>query len=547
MNRLLERMFENRGYSKDMIISMDEPLGGKLLDIDLFCSVLHQAYLNHDPVVILSDFDMDGIMGGVIGYAGLAELGFSVSLFCPDPSEGYGFSKKTIDRLLSEFSNTKVIVTADTGISELDSISYAKSLGMTVLVTDHHVQKQVSAADVIVDPSRLDEVYPNPGICGACVLYFCLKEYAALYGTLFQQEQIDRLCLFAGIGTVSDMMPLLHGNRQLVRESLSLFRIVANHGNGIPIPGTDVYQRAFYGIRVLYLLFGTHNISCKDESFYGFYLAPMFNSVKRMSGSMEQAFGVFFGQDPYRSAEYLWNLNEERKEALKFYRKDLDQLDQPYKPYVYFSNAPAGVVGLLAGELSRDTGLPCVVLNANTLTGSGRSPSWYPFLDQALSENFHVAGHNQAFGLSLQKEDECARFFDFISKDVDVFLSSTDIQTAVPDFVISYYGDGDVGLEPDVLADYLFELENYRPFGNSFPEPFVQLRFPLFRDSILYMGAQKEHAKIVIPGGIQVVLFHQSELLNTYKDGAKLSVFGHLCWNVFAGIMTLQFMGHIDR
>ena len=203
MNRLLERMFENRGYSKDMIISMDEPLGGKLLDIDLFCSVLHQAYLNHDPVVILSDFDMDGIMGGVIGYAGLAELGFSVSLFCPDPSEGYGFSKKTIDRLLSEFSNTKVIVTADTGISELDSISYAKSLGMTVLVTDHHVQKQVSAADVIVDPSRLDEVYPNPGICGACVLYFCLKEYAALYGTLFQQEQIDRLCLFAGIGTVA--------------------------------------------------------------------------------------------------------------------------------------------------------------------------------------------------------------------------------------------------------------------------------------------------------------------------------------------------------
>lgn len=566
VNKLIAKTFENRGIEcpEAYMSEINNPEHDSLKDIDVLCTHLHNIYESHKHIVILPDFDTDGIMSGVIGFAGLSELGFRVSLFVPDPADGYGFTPDTIKRLLDEYPDVDAILTCDVGVSCLEGIDYAVTQGVEVLVTDHHIQSTLSAdtisANVVVNPMRVDESYEHPQICGAYVLYQCLQRYADCYHTALECEQINRLRVFAGVGTISDSMPILYENRQLVRDAVNICRLFFTGGSDFAVNavyGCQTYCRAFYGLtKILDMFSDTGVVLSSDditESFFGYYLAPMLNSVKRLCGDMSKAFGVFFGSDVDNDICYLYDLNRQRKNLVKDKFNEIYDGDQPFAPYIYISDAPSGILGLLAMKIMNKTGLPTVVVSevGTSYKGSGRSPLWYPFLTTVTNaQNVYVAGHEHAFGVDITDISELEQLYDFLSNDVsNIIEDNPDIITTEPvyDFVIATDGSGDINIDLFLFGEYLGELEWYQPFGVCFSEPVIKLRFRASEGVWSVMGSTKQHLKILLPHGFEVLCFNQASFINMADAGGMVEVIGHLSANEFNGHYTINFIGEFKK
>ena len=552
MNQLIAKTFENRGYSTEFLLDMNNSLHKPLMDIDAMCQELHYIKTNGLNITVLPDFDTDGIMSGVIGLAGLAELGFNVSLFIPDTSEGYGFDERTIDKLMSNYPNTQAIISCDVGITCHSGIKRAKDLGLKVLITDHHIEKEKCEGDVVVNPMRCDETYEHPFICGAYVFYQVLKRYAQLYANAFAVEQIRRLRVFAGIGTVSDIMPVLYENRKLLKDSICISRLMYSNGNSIIIKhmiGNEIYRRAFYGLHCFYKMLASYgkisDTKSIDEDLYGFYVAPIFNSVKRMDGDMSRAFGVFFGGSPSEDAEYLYNLNIKRKSAVDQYMTDLFTHKQPYAPLVYITDAPKGILGLIANSILNRDEKPVIVVNVDgdIISGSGRSPEWFPFMSTAVECGFEAAGHNAAFGIHFNGVEELERFINIITERIESTLETVSLTPFKPDFVISVDSKGDTGIDIDLFDDYLYEIDYYKPFGKSFPAPCIKLTFEAKSATVFTLGSNKQHVKFSLPYGFDVLCWNQAERLSEFSNAHSFEILGHLSKNEYNDLTTMQFIG----
>lgn len=558
MNRLIQRTFENRGYTEDFLREINVSTYDTLKDIDTLAVRLKEIHDEGIAITVYPDFDFDGIAAGSTGFAGFSELGFKVNLYVPNPSEGYGITPDTISDLMMKYPDTKVIITCDTGISGYEAAKYCKSIGVELLVTDHHTQEASIDANIVVNPMRMDETYAHPRICGAFVMYQVLQYYADLYCNSFTQDQIRRLRVFAGIGTISDTMPLLYENRQVVKDAILICRLV--YGDGSPesivnIPGCDIYRRAFWGIYQAMKVCEDYGIiksaDSIDEDFFGFYLAPIFNSTKRMNGDMNKTFGVFFANEPYRNMDYLFQLNAKRKELVERECNAILEADQPYAPYVYFTTANPGVLGLLAMKLMSRTGLPTFVLrddgksaDGNRYHGSGRAPEWFPCITN-LKDVISIAGHEFAFGCGISNETSLERFVRIINHDIPEALASADLQEDVPDFIIATDWSADTGIDIGLFDDYLNELETYRPFGKDFPAPLVKFIFSN-KDVIEWkaIGKAKQHLKISFVNGFDVLCWNQAHLI-TQKDSFDThTVMGHLGRSEFQGVMSVNFEGN---
>jgi single-stranded-DNA-specific exonuclease len=305
---------------------------------------------------------MDGIMSGVIGVAALAQLGFSVELYVPDPSAGYGFDERTIDDLMHKHPKTAAILTCDTGIGCRAGVIHAKRrYGVRVLVTDHHVENVASTtadvADACVDPCRVSDPYPMKAICGAHVMWKVMCRYAETYRPL-EVERIHLLRVFAGLGTISDMMDLAHENRQLVRDAVSVCRLLWSfdwYREMVVTGACPSFRLAFDGLIAVLRVWTEkvddddkgHKISRSrdiDENFFGYYVAPMFNAAKRLDLDMLWPFGLFMGWygsccDAFGVAKYLYVANNSRKDTVQLYLQRLHESEaagaQPFAPYAY--------------------------------------------------------------------------------------------------------------------------------------------------------------------------------------------------------------------
>lgn len=567
-NRLTARLFENRGWTNDMVRSWENGAHRSVLDSDRLVDELYEFRRTQAELTLLTDFDMDGIMSATVGLAGLAELGFNVNLYIPNHKDGYGFTPRTIGDLIAKHPNTRGILTADVGISANDGVTAAKDLGIRVFVTDHHKQdKKLPIADVIVDPMRDDDGYEHPAICGAHVLYQVIMQFARKYENAYVQEQIRRLRVFAGIGTVSDSMPLRFENRALVRDAIAICRLVYSEGSDFVVRhmyGHALYQSAFRGLYKVLKKFEVSGVLKSsndiDADFFGFYLAPMFNSVKRIGApwDMARAMGVFFERDPEAvdgHVDYLYDLNKKRRIMVREYTDDLRESvqegGQPYAPYLYISDAEPGILGLLATQCVTDTGLPCVVItnDKGRWKGSGRSTPWYPFMTRARDEGgFHVAGHDSAFGIGFRSTTDFAKFRDFVREDAAKAKASMDASQyeVRPDFVIDHDGGGDTVIDIMLFLEFLDECERLKPFGAGFQKPYIELRFRSDDSEWTRIGNMKQHLKIRLAHGFELLAFNQGHLADLKDRKRDWRAYGELGVNVFRGVQTVQFIGDLD-
>ena len=560
MNSLTELFLSRRGLDKKSLKSINEPLRGTLKDMDKAISVLKSWKDRGLKVVVLPDFDMDGISAGIVGLAGLSELGFECELFEPDPSSGYGFDGAVIDELIAKHTGVGAIITCDVGISCVDGVKRARSRGLEVIVTDHHKEdvdrSTLGLANVCVNPCRADETYPLPQICGAYVLWQVLMAYAKQYGTSSEIEQISRLRVFPAIGTISDTMPIIHQNRQLVRDGMAIMRMSwscqDSWFDGV-LQGHDNYRAAFVGIAsVCDSWFGANklkSIDDVDESFVGFYMAPAFNACKRMGEPLSTAFSVFSVDGGSEcAANRLIEVNDERKalveeESEKMWSSSVEGL----APYVFVVDAPSGILGLLAAKGLQVYGRPCVVVRQasdGSLHGSARAPLWYPFITRARKHCASAAGHEGACGVSFDSMQQLCEFATWIAQDVEVVLANTPDSALGQEYdvVISVYGDGDCGLDVPLISEFVNDLEGMRPFGRGFEAPHVLLRFDASEATWCIIGSERQHCKAILPYGVPVLLWNRADICEGGSPEGVFEVEGRFSFNEFLGDISLQFV-----
>ena len=178
VNRGLTDVEEMRQYLYGTLKDLYDPLLMK--DMQKAVALMKEAKEKNQKIAIASDFDCDGIFSGYILWKGLTRLGFDCWIYTPDRVlEGYGLNERIVDEATSE--GRQLMITCDNGIAAGKEIAYAKSKGMTVIVTDHHeVQESMPEADAVLDPKREDETYPFSRLCGGGVAY---KFICALYDT----------------------------------------------------------------------------------------------------------------------------------------------------------------------------------------------------------------------------------------------------------------------------------------------------------------------------------------------------------------------------
>lgn len=582
MNTLMQCVLSNRGWTEAKFQEINTEPHAVPKDVDKLCLILKYYHDTQAKVVLLTDYDMDGLSAGVLGYAGLAELGFNVSLYLPVVSEGYGFHSHTIDKIKQQYPDVQCIVTADTGITCYDGVLRARELGIDILVTDHHKASGILHANVVVDPARIEDTESYTFTCGAAVLYQVLLYYAKHYATAYHTSQIRRLCVFAGLGTVSDGMTVYYENRRLILDALHILEYVYNDDNAdavLNIQGCNTYRQAFYGLYVLlHEMKKANNFVLQanpvklQEDFIAFYIAPLFNSIKRMDGDVRLAYGIFFESSPHAKVQALLALNEARKCSVEEKWADLieDRFPQPWAPYVYITDADSGIRGLLAQKMLEVTGKPVMVVASdgrNGYEGSGRCPYWYPFLDVACSEHWQAAGHNPAFGIGFDSEKGVEALIAFLEKSIPEYEPTDTV--FVPDFYMSMFGTGQLDYDIATIVEYLNELPTFRPFGSGFSEPEGVLEIDTSACQFSIMGKKSNHLKVLLPQGVEVICWNQADVVRGHLQRVEpdrndpdaplkpyyiskdlplcMRIVGKFQYGSFRGMQSVQFYGTIQE
>jgi len=176
----VQNILINRGYktkeeineflSCDINSLLDTSL---MKDADKGADIIISAIKNKEQIIIVGDYDCDGVCATAFGMITLKKIGANVNYYVNDRFvDGYGISCSVIDNILNQYPDTKLIITCDNGISAVEAVDYAKKKGLKVVITDHHEPGDIiPAADAVIDPKQKDDTYPFKELCGAGVMF----------------------------------------------------------------------------------------------------------------------------------------------------------------------------------------------------------------------------------------------------------------------------------------------------------------------------------------------------------------------------------------
>ena len=373
-----------------------------LLDSDRLTDILVQKISEQKKIRVIGDYDIDGVMSTYILYKGITRCGGSVDFQIPDRmKDGYGINDHLIEQ--ADEAGIDTIITCDNGIAAIGEIAHAKSLGMTVLVSDHHEipyteergerHYKRSEADAIVNPKQMECTYPYKNLCGAAVAW---KVIQILYEKcdIAVEESYDFLENVA-FATVGDVMDLTDENRILVREGLKRIHTTMNPG-----------------MRALIL---QNKLEPEQISSYhfGFVLGPCINASGRLE-TAKIALNLFLQEDVKKASEIaaeLVDLNAQRKdmtaEGVELAMQQVEEGNTGEKVLVvYLPDVHESLAGIIAGRIREACHKPTFVLTKSEdgVKGSGRSIEAYSMYEelckcQELFTKF--GGHPMAAGLSL--------------------------------------------------------------------------------------------------------------------------------------------------
>ena len=474
---LTARLLVNRGVDSaekaDFYLNgglKDLPDPALLKDAAKAADLLVLALKGGRSVAVASDYDVDGLFAGQILKESLTALGFRVKVFTPNRiEEGYGLNRRIVDEAVS--FGAGVLITCDNGIASVEEVAYAKELGLSVIVTDHHEPQEVGipAADEVIDPKQPDCPYPFDGICGAVV---ALKLMQLLYRRLGRDENalLEKMLPYAAIATVADVMDLTEENRIIVRLGLEALSRTENEGLKALIRGQGLEGRPVTAYHI------------------GFVLGPCFNAAGRLE-TVQPAQELLEAKGPAaeKLAGELILLNQERQRLTNEGLAQAESLIAGEAPekilVVHLPDVHESVAGIIAGRLKERYHRPALVITGRgeACKGSGRSVEIYNLFEhlEACAELFdRFGGHAMAAGFSLPEEN-IARLRTRLNDECG--LSEEDLTPVV---------SLDAAMPPEYATpERIREWDALAPFGKGFARPLFG-RCGLELQSIRVLGAR---------------------------------------------------------
>lgn len=382
------------------LLAGEEELSDPMLltDMDKACARILEAIDKEQTIVVYGDYDVDGVTATALLYQHLKGMGASVKCMLPSrEGDGYGLSKNAIQSIYDK--GCQLIVTVDNGISALEEAEFAASLGVDLIVTDHHLPHDaLPKAVAVVDPRRADDHSPFKGLCGAGVAF---KLCAALDGCP-PEEMLDYCGDLAAVGTVADVMPLTGENRTLVKAGLKLLQ-----------------QTDRPGISALLEEVGLEGKPITAEN-VSYAIAPRINAAGRMDNAVT-ALQLVLCEDEERAEELAHKLNEinvarqeTEQEIVKAAQEQLDAepaILEDRVILIWGRDWHPGVIGIVASRLVEKTGRPVIVVSVDEHgegKGSGRSVQGFNLHECIASCEdilLRFGGHAMAAGLSVREEN----------------------------------------------------------------------------------------------------------------------------------------------
>ncbi|PRT62711.1 single-stranded-DNA-specific exonuclease RecJ [Streptococcus anginosus] len=491
----------------------------ELHDMDKAVTRIRQAIENYEQILIYGDYDADGMTSASIVKEALEQLGAECQVYLPNRfTDGYG-PNASVYKYFIENQGISLIVTVDNGVAGHEAIELAQSMGVDVIVTDHHsIPEGLPDAYAIVHPEHPEAEYPFKHLAGCGVAF-------KLATALLEEVQVELLDLVA-IGTIADMVSLTDENRILVKYGLSVLKNT---------------QRI--GLQDLFKIVGIQENEV-DEETVGFQIAPRLNALGRLDDpnpAIELLTG--FDEEEARDIALMINQkNEERKEIVqKIYdeAKTMIDLNKPVQVLAGKGWNP-GVLGIVAGRLLEELHQPVIVLNIeNDLAkGSARSieaVDIFEALDPHRDLFVAFGGHAGAAGMTLE-----ASKLEALSQVLVAYIEDNQVDLSTKN---ELFLDEELSL-PDLTLETLKNFEKLAPFGMDNKKPVFYLKdFKV--ENARTMGAGNTHLKLKISQAnvaFEVVAFGLGNLATEFSQTNNLELAVTLSVNKWNGQTSLQLM-----
>lgn len=478
-------------------------------------SRLLKAIRNKEKIIIYGDYDADGITSVVILYKFIKEITPDIDYYIPDRiEEGYGLKITAIDNFRK--NNVGLIITVDCGISDIEQIAYAQSLGIDTIILDHHeISGPLPPSVASINPNREDCTFPFKGLAGVGIAYNFL---IALRGTLSKEgfwenknyPNLKEYLDIVALGTIGDIAPLIDENRIFTKIGLELITTGRRPG-----------------IKALKEVSGVDNQTI-DSFKASFSLIPRINAAGRIASPAE-AVKLLLTDDFSEArvlAEKLDSYNRQRQLMEKKILSDIietindDSSIEKKNALVFASDKwHPGIIGIVASRLVELYNRPAFVISLNNGVGkgSGRSVSGfniYRGLHQCAHLLLSFGGHYHAAGISIKEEN--------ISEFAGLFDEITGSHFELPDVSSQITIDSECSIE-NINHDLIAQLELLAPFGSRNPEPLLYAR-NIKASSLIIVG--NNHLKMWVNNNgpaIDSIWFNMGRHLDSL-NGAVLDI-----------------------
>ncbi len=531
LNKLLALVLSNRGIEGKDLKKYLEPTRSDFYDPFLMPDMekaverILKAIENKEKILIYGDYDVDGITSTTVLKSFFRDRGIATLEYIPNRlNEGYGLNKEAIKKI-SELK-VNLVITVDCGITAIEEIDYANSLGMDVIVTDHHEPgEKLPNTIAVVDCKRKDNIYPFRELAGVGVAFKLCQAISIKLG-LEEKEYLKYLDIVA-VGTIADVVPLIDENRVITKLGMKLLNVTKN-----------------YGLKALINLSGFSKI---DSTTVAFGIAPRLNACGRM-GHAYEALNLLFSNNINEAIENAKNIIEYNTQRQSLEKKIYDEaITMIEKENIKELNSIVlggndwhhGVVGIVASRITELYYKPCILVcfenNEDIGRGSGRSIQGFD-LHQALMkcddilENF--GGHTMAIGLSIKKEN-----IDLLQEKVEEIANKYNIKDMIPIINI----DALINID-EITKEMVESLRILEPLGEANKLPiFAFEKLKIINIRSLSDG---KHIKLTLKSENNTIVdsigFNLGYFINEIKIGDLINIAGNLEINSFNGMENIQ-------
>ena len=522
LNRGLSDAADAKLFLDKSLLSIHSPM--LLKGMNEACERIKQAQINHEKITVYGDYDVDGVTSTTLLVLYLRQIGLETDYYIPERhGEGYGVHKSAIEQIAQ--TGTKLVITVDTGITAVSEVEYAKTLGIDVIVTDHHsCKEELPAACAVINPKQAGCTYPFKELAGVGVAF---KLISALAGEEKTKELINEFGDLVALGTVADVVSLMDENRAFVSYGIQ-----------------KMQKRPLVGMKKV---MDVARISQKDitAQSISFMIAPRINAAGRMGRAVD-AVRLLLEEDPetaYRYAADLDDLNRERQreeaeivataEALI----ETGEYDDDEVLVLAHKNWHHGIIGIVASKIADKYNKPTILISLDEEIGKGSGRSVGTFnLFEALSDCAETlvkfGGHALAAGLTIAK-DQIEPFRRKINDYANRHI--TEIPT-IPVIPVDCAVSG-----RDFTIRTVLELDRLEPFGMDNRPPMLSLLRSRIT-SIRQMSNGKHIRLSILHDGynVDVVGFSKGYLADELSVGDEIDVLGVMDLNVYNGATKVQ-------